>query len=654
MDFLFAVHNHQPVGNFSPIFKAAFADCYRPLLEGLAAHPSFKFALHFSGPLWEYMEKHERGCWDIVRELAGRGQVELLGGGFYEPILSVIPEADRIGQVRMMSDFLGQSFGRRPRGLWLTERVWEPGLPGSLAAAGIEYTLLDEEHFHYAGVRDLATTYVTEDAGRTLRVFPIDKTLRYYIPFHPLEDIDRYLGSVRDAGGTAILGDDGEKFGLWPGTHKWVYQDGWLRRFLAFVEDREIRMVSFSEFMDSHPPAGRVYLPPASYEEMMEWVLEPDAQAAYEKAKAAAGPDARRFLRGGFFRDFFLKYPEANALHKRMIMISEAVRGAGASGEAVRDLYKGQCNDAYWHGVFGGLYLPHLREAAYHHLLEAEKATPDPEGWKALDYDCDGRDELVFRDRSFGLLVKPAAGGALIEIDYRPWSRNLSDVLGRRREAYHRAPSETPQGGEGAGRSIHELGKTLPPEAAELMRYDRYSRSSLIDHFFSGGTTPEDFRRGGFEELGDFVDGAFSFDASGRELRMERRGSVRAGEQRVPVAVRKTIACGAGALRVDIEIENLSGTALALIYGSEWNLLAFPHELELLGPQGAALYGGALVLEPTAASEVWSFALRTLSQSEGGFDIIHQGYCLCPVWSMAWSGKGIQRLSVVLKERHGR
>jgi hypothetical protein len=120
------------------------------------------------------------------------------------------------------------------------------------------------------------------------------------------------------------------------------------------------------------------------------------------------------------------------------------------------------------------------------------------------------------------------------------------------------------------------------------------------------------------------------------------------------VAVRKTIACGAGALRVDIEIENLSGTALTLIYGSEWNLLAFPHELELVGPEGAALYGGALVLEPAAASEVWSFALRTLSQSEGGFDIIHQGYCLCPVWSMAWSGKGTQRLSVVLKERHGR
>ncbi|MGZ5515001.1 MAG: alpha-amylase/4-alpha-glucanotransferase domain-containing protein [Candidatus Aminicenantales bacterium] len=651
--FLFAVHNHQPVGNFPEIFKAAFNDCYRPLLEALAGHPGFRFALHFSGPLWEYMEKTERGCWDLVHELSVRGQVELLGGGFYEPVLSIIPEEDRLGQIRMMNDFLAENFGQRPRGLWLTERVWEPDLPRTLAAAGIEFTLLDEEHFHYAGVRDLHTTYITESEGRSLRVFPIDKTLRYYIPFHSLEDVESYLGTIREAGGTAILGDDGEKFGVWPGTHKWVFEDGWLERFLAFVEDRKIRMMSFAEYLDGHPPSGRVYLPPASYEEMMEWVLEPDEQAAFQRLKADAGPEARRFLRGGFFRDFCRKYPEANHLHKRMIMVSREVRAAGNPGDGLRQVYKGQCNDPYWHGVFGGLYLPHLREAAYGHLLEAEKTTPDPPGWKVLDYDCDGRDELAYRDPTFGLMAKPAAGGTLIEIDYRPWSRNLTDVLSRRREAYHHAAESAGEGSE-SGKSIHELDKKLPPDAAELMRYDRHPRFSMIDHFFRAGTTPDDFRRVDFGEQGDFVDGAFSFEASGGELRLERRGMVRAGEERVPLVIRKTVAASDGSLRIDIEVENLSGRPLDVTYGSEWNFLAFPHEIELLGADGAALYGRALRFEPSAADAVWTFALRTLSQSEEGFDIIHQGYCLCPVWSLGWAGNGTKRLSVVLKEHNGR
>jgi len=651
--FLFAVHNHQPVGNFDHVFRAAFEDCYRPLLETLATRPGFRFALHFSGPLWEYMERNERACWDLVKGLAGRGQVELLSGGFYEPVLSVIPEEDRVGQVRMMNDFLFENFGQRPRGLWLTERVWEPGLPKSLAAAGIEYTLLDEEHFHYAGVRDLATTYVTEDEGRRVRVFPIDKKLRYLIPFRPLDEIGAYLGSIRDAGGTAILGDDGEKFGVWPGTRKWVYEDGWLKDFLAFVEAKGIRTMSFSDYLDSHPPAGRVYLPPASYEEMMEWVLEPNAQAALKALKARTSPEDRRFLRGGFFRDFLRKYPEANHLHKRMVMVSRQVKAAPGGPSGLRDLYKAQCNDAYWHGVFGGLYLPHLREAVYRHLLEAEKRTPDEPSWTSFDYDADGRDELFYKGPAFGLLAKPAHGGALVEVDYRPWPRNLTDVLSRRREAYHTAPD--PAEGEGsAGKSIHEIGKELPPEAAELTRCDRYPRYSLLDHFFHPDTDAEGFRRLEFGEQGDFFDQPYTAAAAGPALVLERRGSVWAGAERVPIAVRKTVEPGDGSVRVSIEVANLSPNPVSLTYGSEWNFLAFPQELELRGPLGASLYGGAILFEPEGAREVWSFSLRTLSQSEEGFDIIHQGFCLCPVWAVELGGKGTKRLSVSLKERHGR
>ncbi|HDT14336.1 MAG TPA: DUF1926 domain-containing protein, partial [Candidatus Aminicenantes bacterium] len=203
------------------------------------------------------------------------------------------------------------------------------------------------------------------------------------------------------------------------------------------------------------------------------------------------------------------------------------------------------------------------------------------------------------------------------------------------------------------GKSIHEIGKTLPPEASGLLRYDRSPRHSLIDHFFRSGTTEEDLSRADFGEQGDFAGGVFSFAVSGRELRLERRGSVRVGEERLPFAVRKTLASADGVLRVDIEIENLSSRAVGLTYGSEWNFLAFPHELELLGPAGAVLHGGALRFEPSPPPSLWSFALKTLSQSEEGFDIIHQGFCLCPVWPLEWSGRGAIRLSIVLKETYG-
>ncbi len=645
--FLFAVHCHQPVGNFDFVVDKAFRDCYRPFLERLEKHPRFKFSLHFSGPLWEHMEKRERGCWDMVKAMSGRGQVELLSGGFYEPILSIIPEEDRIGQVRMMNEFIGSNFGQTPRGLWLTERVWEPHLPKALAAAGIEYTMLDEEHFRYAGVRNLYATYLTEEEGRPLRVFPIDKKLRYMIPFHSLERLEEYLNEIRASDGTAILGDDGEKFGVWPGTKQWVYDEGWLDRFLAFIDDREIRMMTCSEYLDAFPAVGRVYLPPASYEEMMEWVLEPEESRTYEELRAMIPASGRRFLRGGYFRDFFLKYPESNQLHKRMLLVSREVHAGGDDGRALRDLYRGQCNDPYWHGVFGGLYLPHLREAVYHHLIAAEKQTAASPDWAKLDYDIDGHEEFFRRGETFNLLVKPSFGGGLVEIDYVPWARNLSDVLSRRPEAYHfPRPEEA-----GNGKSIHEIAKKMPPRAKDLMRYDWHPRYSLLDHFIHPDSTEEDFRKINYGEQGDFVNQPYEAVVRGGALVLERRGGVWADGDRVPVLIRKTVEPGPGLLRVAYEIENLSDRTITLRFGSEWNLLAFPPQVEFHRRGWVKLFGGALSFEPRDTHEIWTMPLETISQSEEGFDIIHQGFSFMPLWAFTLAGKKTQGIEVLLRER---
>ncbi len=648
--FLFAVHCHQPVGNFGDVFERAFDECYEPLLAEFDKHPDFKLSLHFSGPLLEHMEAHRRSCRELVGRLAGRGQVELLGGGFYEPILAVIPEADRLGQLRMMSLWLEEHFGRRPRGVWLTERVWEPHIAGTLARAGIEYTLLDEEHFHYAGVEDIHTSYLTEDEGLPLRVFPIDKQLRYMIPFRTLEEIDVAFAAIRERGGIAVLGDDGEKFGLWPGTADWVFGKRWLGKFLDHIAETGVRTMTLSEYADAEPPGGRVYLPPASYEEMTEWVLEPRELDAFRKARQACPAEARRFLRGGFFRDYFLKYPESNLLHKRMLSVSKRLAYSNGNGEPVRELYKAQCNDPYWHGVFGGLYLPHLREAAWGHLLEAEKAAPAGPGWTERDIDLDGRAEFSLGAGPFGLVVKPGFGGAIVEIDHRPASRNITDVLARRPESYHDRRE-----GEGAadGKSIHELARKLPPDAEELLRYDRQPRFSCLDRFLASETRPEDLRRMEYREQGDFVDGEYAAAVEGPALVLEKNGRVRAGGEDVPVVIRKRIEVEGASIRVRYTIANPGGRPVSLTFASEWNFYMLPDELALRA-DGAELAAGRLSFRAAGADEVWSFPLRTLSQSEKDYDIIHQGFCILPVRRLRLAAGEETAFEIVLAECNAR
>ncbi len=627
--FLLAVHNHQPVGNFPSVLEKAFTDSYRPFLKSLSLYPEIKFTLHFSGPLWEYMETEQPEVMDLISLMVERKQVELLGGGFYEPILATIPEEDRQGQLLMMADYLEKKFGVRPKGAWLAERVWEPQLASTLAKAGYSYTLLDEEHFHYAGINQPRFPYITEDQGYSLVIFPIDKKLRYLIPFRNLEEIDTYFQEIVNSDGIAILGDDGEKFGLWPGTKNWVYEAGWLESFLNYLRKSSFKMMTFSEFLSTEPKMNLAYLPPASYEEMMEWILPLDQLKKLRELKKTLSPQFRRLLRGGFFREFFLKYPESNHLHKRMLYLSKIVSQKKIDDpEILKNFYRSQCNDAYWHGIFGGLYLPHLRQAVYFHLLEAEKKIDLGSGWERVDYDFDGKEELFYHDKSFNLIIKPSFGGSLIELDLKYLSRNLSNVLSRWPEAYHHYSTET-----GEGKSIHELIRKLPENFEIYFHYDHYPRYSLLDHFFSSEVTFEKWSQREVKEAGDFINSVYEYFIKESNLYLQKKGIVHLEEKDYRVNINKIITPQSDQVIIEQTIINEDEENLTCYFGHEWNLFVLSEEWEL-NQATISLFKGKIKLEFQPYPQLWIMPLETLSQSEEAFEIIYQGISWLALWPL--------------------
>jgi alpha-amylase/alpha-mannosidase (GH57 family) len=237
----FAVHNHQPIGNFESVFEEAYQRSYLPFLDVLERHPGIRFTQHWTGTLLEWLLVRHPGFVARLRALVERGQLELLTGAYYEAVLAIIPEADRLGQVKKLTGAVQANFSYTPRGMWLAERVWEQSLVSSLVSAGVEFVVVDDTHFRHAGLRDeqLLGYYVTENLGDTLNVLPIDKTMRYAVPFRPVEESIQYLRQVAGEDGRTVVvhADDGEKFGVWPKTHKHVYEDGWLESFCKALED---------------------------------------------------------------------------------------------------------------------------------------------------------------------------------------------------------------------------------------------------------------------------------------------------------------------------------------------------------------------------------------------------------------------------------
>lgn len=607
LSFALVLHAHQPVDNFDAVIEEAYRSSYLPFVEAASARGWLRLNLHFSGFLLDWLAGHHPDYIKLLQSLVTAGRLELLGGGYYEPILAAIPAPDQQEQMRRLSAALQRHFRLRPQGAWLAERVWEPDLPAVLARAGMRYVLLDDGHLQQAGLQadDLHGYWLTEAQGATVAVIPSNYVLRQALPFRPEPEGLAFLAAAADRqpGSLLTMGDDLEKFGSWPHTAQHVYADGWLQRFLDGLEgmQTQVETVRLSDYLASHPARGLIYIPSASYPEMMRW----------------AGSHT--------WRGFLTRYSEANLLHKTQQELHQRLAGyrgkARAASVAQTHLLAAECNDVYWHGWFGGLYSPHLRQVAFAHLLaadrEIEKLAPAPP-LRRLDLLCNGRELIEMRSPQLRVLLAPAEGGTLLELDARATNANLINSIQRRPEAYHedlrKRAAANPADLPGAA-------GTPAPELAGKLVYDACAPNGFRLY---RGDVPDD----AVYQIVRAAPGRVLLRGPNAHKRLRLQGATLACE----------IACGA------------SEKPLAL----EWvfNLLA-PHAADRgilhQGPRLPLDWQGELAAGPLTlcdgwrrlhvelqapAASHWTVAPRySVSQSEQGFEALYQGSGIRAHWA---------------------
>lgn len=693
-------HNHQPVGNFENVFAEAYERSYLPLVEVLERHPKIRVAMHFTGCLRDWILQNHPELYQRARVLVERGQLEILGGAYYEPILVMLSDDDKIGQMKLLSESVESDFGTRPSGMWLAERVWEPSLARPIAQAGLRYAVVDDTHFNFAGFPDdeLFGYYVTEEQGYTVNMFPSSKDLRYKLPWEPVDQIIGWLREKADQLADpiqpppiAVMGDDGEKFGMWPGTFQHCWVEGYMDRLFSAVEANSdwLETTTPGEYMRQFPARGRAYLPTASYMEMTEWAMPADAMHEIKQLRLSIAReiDSRqhddpgradymrrivRFVRGGFWRNFLTKYPEVNQMQKRGMYTSRRIHAlpdGEAKEQALRHLWASQCNCAYWHGVFGGIYLFHIRAANYANLLDAEQLILDDKVTAELvDFDLDSHSEIVVSSNPFSLVIAPAAGGAIYEWDDIPSRYNLLNIMTRRREGYHIDLQEaaarndviTPQMSEWNQPewlyTTHVRAKQLGLERDLFVDWHR--RGSLIDHFLADDVTLDSFRRASYNETGDFVLGGYTAEVGGAGtstsvITLRRDGHVWVNGVQQPIRVEKrlTVIAGVRELLVEYSVTNLATVPLRLRFGIETSygfdggnsemcyLAIFDGDTVGLGQAGASenvsgyrvgtqIRGFEVNARLAQAGALWRFPLEPVTMSEGGYERIHQGMVL--------------------------
>jgi hypothetical protein len=581
-------HFHQPVDNYVSVIEDIYKKSYEPLINQLFQFPEIKFTLHFSGNLLEWFLSDKPEFIAKIKKMAKRGQIEIIGGGYYEPVFAIIPYRDKMAQIKKLSELIKKEFGLNVKGAWLSERVWEPDYPSFLSNAGLTYVIVDDNHFRSTGIaeEDTLYSYITEDEGKTLRIFPINQELRYLTPWKPTYQSIDYLEKVADKNGDrfALFISDAEKMGVWGTTHEICYVDGhghqegdngkpFIPAFLDQIKNNKwIKPITISEYMEKHPAKGLIYLPTASYDKMEEWVLPTKFRKDYTRIRKWIWDDENlreifQFLRGGFWRYFLIKYPESNNMHKKMLYVREKlihieddlrkIENDELIPEILKkinrawdEIYKAQCNDCYWHGLFGGIYLQFLRFSVYTHLINAEKIMDEINNMInrsleenmsiiPIDFDKNSKCDYLIESNLLNLYINPSDGGTIFELDYKPNSYNILNTLTRWEEAYH---------------------GTAKFENREFI-IDRFRRSMLRIRFFHKDVSLKELQSDTYFEFNDFIDGNFKVTSSEKDgkiaiIEMEQLGSIKdtKSDERAQCLITKDVYVEENEIRIILRI----------------------------------------------------------------------------------------------------
>ncbi|MCX7028913.1 MAG: DUF1926 domain-containing protein [Spirochaetes bacterium] len=635
---IIGTHSHLPLGQPEAVTEAVYQEALRPFLSTLYAFPEVPAALHYSGLLLEWLEERHPELVMLIAEMVGRRQVEIVGGGYYDPILPMIPANDRLGQLEKMTTSLRVRFGTRPRGCWLAEQVWDPSLASTLRTGGMEYTFLDETQLGLAGAggSDLLRACVAEDQGKHVAVIPVQTRLLARAASMSPAGLVAALAAIAESYGgpstvVALVGDGAR-------TGPPFASNGWLEELLGLVRENAswLEPVTPSAHLRASPPSSRLYFPNCSSQLMAEWSLDPDRRKAWREARDAAEGGAGTPPPGGYFRQFFVRYPESGLMYAKMMhthVLVNQLRGDRYRKRAAQnELWKGQSHHAYWFGGSGGLHANVQRKAVYRSLIEAEKIIRATEIFApsiiGVDFDADNGTEYLYQGSELNAYLH-ARGGALFELDFLPASWNYLDTLVSRERDRRDA--------------------------------ERLPRHAFIDHFLDDASGLADFAAGTTDSavFGRTVWQTAELNRTLPEVLLCTAGPVRAGGREAAVRIEKRYVFRPRSIDVYYRVAVGGDTGLRTRLGVEINVSlasrsAGDGRLFLIGEDASTEIGTdareiesatglllrdvpngvSITLSSAAPFRCWSLPVETMPEPPGAGEPEYQCQCLVPMWDL--------------------
>ena len=513
----------------SDILEKKYQSLYKKLISFLYAHPDYKLTFSIPGEIFTWLTKKHPEFVKLLKELLDRKQVEVLGGGYYNPVFPLLLPMDRNGQIEKFTAELSSALGKRPRGMTVFGSIWDNSIVPHLHNSGMEYVLLDSS-LMTAEKRCALPLLVTEQ-GKSVKVLPVFSDAR---PEESMSAKD-YLATLNKRierlskkrhfptdDHIICVNIDSSRFQA-------LFESGWIESLYKTAQEQFSETCTLTlpqEYLRKCNFSVPAYITPGIQADIAQWGIVP-----YTSSENKTNFPVTIY-------DFLSAYPRNHALYDRTLYISTLI--ANCHGDKIRKklarekLWQAQTGEAFVCNPEGIFATNAIRQNAYRALTEAEKIVrdcqpTDKESVTNYDYNADGYNEYICQMKSFDACIS-LKGASITELDIMHNTGNYADNL-KRIEKFDQVD-------------------------------DQYERGLFVEHLFTSEEF-KDYKKGVPTGSGIFSRVMFSqsgFDKKRHEIKLI--GTDTFGSLEQPVSLRKNYIINSNGFAVQYILKNESPLAL--------------------------------------------------------------------------------------------
>jgi hypothetical protein len=465
MILILGAYSQLSSGTPAPILERALAELYKPLLTYLYKHPDLKIHLYLPGAVMEWFEQNHPELNMLIADLCKKDQLEMVTGGFQQPVLHILPAKDRSVQIEETTTFIRKRYGKRSRTIWFYDQIWNPAFISTMGLCAVDRLIISPlERLHDSVVA--VEPFVMQDMGKTIEVFPSQV------------QISKLIAEL--------------------GMGKMTYKD--FSERLAQINTTqssgfETVMINLDQLLEACAVNPALPPPLDMFAQVFEHFRKRGDSTRLLTSIPLGGLSIRGYLAAGWygqdssvvdistFNQVFTKYEELNYLYGRTLYLMELSKSHRKNRDVkkrVEQLLQKSVNGApYILDSSGGCYRSSYRKNAYKYLNDAETLLAKQEDVmypREIDLDFDGHLEYVLSGKNISVVLD-SKGGTLSSINYLPTGWNYADTFtGYAQEAERLAFSSLRDGS--FQKSFNDV---FLPSAGRLDQFSKHNGKTTFD-----------------------------------------------------------------------------------------------------------------------------------------------------------------------------